>query len=120
MEMLLEKIRGAVNLKRDMAGRCLKHGTVIYCIETSCSFDKASELLINYFAPIHEKLETSEDYIGGNITIFVEPFFEKGNVPRQIGIMLNKVNWEALPDDLELKHGHYYLCVKSVTKRNRK
>lgn len=120
MEMLLEKIRGTVNLKTDMAKRCLKHGTVIYCIETSCSVEKAMKVFMDYLVPLHEKLETNEDYIGGNIVIFSEPYAEKGSIPRQIGIMLNKCDWDALPDDLEFKHGHYYLCVKSVTKRNRR
>ncbi len=120
MEMLLEKIRGAVNLKADMAKRCLKHGTVIYCMETRCSLEKARVLFMNYLTPMHEKLKENEDYIGGNIVLFIEPFYENGEILRQIGIMFNKCDWDALPDDLEFKHEHYYLSVKNVTKRNRK
>ncbi len=120
MEMLLEKIRGTVNLKTDMAKRCLKHGTVVYCIETRCSVEKARQLFMDYLTPIHEKLKENKDYIGGNIVIFIEPFLEKGEIPRQIGIMFNRCAWDELPDDLEFKHGHYYLCVNNVTKRNRK
>lgn len=120
MEILLEKLRGTVNLKTDMATRCLKHGVVIYCIETKCSLEKARQLFMEYIAPIHEMLEGNEDYIGGNIIAFMEPVFEKGNIPRQIGVMFNGCGWDDLPDDLEFKHGHYYLCVKSMTKQNRK
>lgn len=120
MEILLEKTRGTVNLKADLAKRCLKHGTAIYCIETTSSLEKARKLLMDYLAPLHEKLTGNEDYIGGNIVIFMEPFSEKGDIPRQIGIMFDKCDWDALPDNLEFKHGHYYLRVKNVTKRNRK
>lgn len=119
MEMLLERIRGVVNLKTDMARRCLKHGTVIYYIETKCSSEKAEELLMDYLVPLYEKLKGNEDYIGDNIVIFTEPLLEKGVIPRQIGIMFNKCDWDALPDDLEFRHGHYYLCVKNVTKRKK-
>lgn len=120
MEMLLEKIRKAVNLKEDMAKRCLKHGTIIYAIETTCSLEKAKILFMDLLTPIHEKIKENKDYIGGNIVIFIEPFYESGNIPRQIGIMFDKCDWDALPDDLEFKHGHYCLSVKNVTRRNRK
>lgn len=119
MEMLLEKLRGSINLKSDMKKRCLKHGTVVYCIETACSKEKAEELLRSYLTQLHEKLAGNEDYIGGNIVIFIEPVFGKETVPRQIGILFDKCDWDKLPDDLEFKHGHYNLCVKTILK-NRK
>lgn len=120
MEMLLEKVRGTVNPKADMAKRCLQHGMVLFCIETTCSAERANGIFEEYFAPLHEKLKGDGDYDGGNIILYVEPFQVEGHIQRQIGIMFNKCDWDALPDDLEIKHGHFYLCVKNITKRNKK
>ena len=120
MEMLLEKLRGPVNPKADMAKRRLKHGTVIYAIETRCSKDEAEELFCTYLKPLHEQLKGNEDYTGCNIITFIDPMFENGTIPRQIGIMFNNCDWDSLPDDLEFNHGHYCLCVKSITPNRRK
>lgn len=115
MEMLLEKTKRTVNLKSDMAQRRLKHGNLIYYLETQCSEDKVKELVQRYLAPLHEKLKQNEDYQGCNILLFAEPL-AAGSIQQQVGIMFSGCDWDALPDDLEFRHGSYNLCVKNITK----